>query len=202
LSLELGRVNKFLLLASLCAVAGCSRAPQQAPAEQGKAAGSQAAVDPHAVLGARWASMFADPAAVVAAANEFGYKAGTWTRSGSGFQSIGNEQALPKGLDRAIVRTGFRANGTTAGRVGAITFTFAVDQRGSRDTRQARNAVNIPRRIVAGFLSRFGVSPTDEIRGAVQTGRSATMVRDGGRIVVDSTPMAGGYRSIVTITPA
>jgi len=194
-------VNRsLLLLATLGALVGCSQTPQQAPEQQSNAVGSHLPPDAKAILAARWAAMFGNPAAVVAAANEFGYGAGAWTRSPRGDYRALGEQALPKNAEPPLVRTSFKVVGDAARQVDAITFTFLVDRRGGLDTREARDAVNIPRRIVAGFLSRFGVSPDDAVRRAVQTGLSATMIRDRGRIVVKSAPTAGGYRSDVTIS--
>jgi len=194
---------RLLIAGALFSLPACSRpAPQSA--EHREAADGQRALNPEAVLAARWAAMFANPAAVVAAANEFGYAASAWGRTATGgYQSLGAEQHLPAGTSPSIVHTGFKAIGAGAGRVDAITFTFAVDSTSSPDTRKTRDAVNIPRRIVAGFLSRFGVSPDDAVRRAVQTGTSTTMRVNSGSIAVEGRPAAdgAGYRSTVTIAP-
>ena len=192
-----------LLASGALSLAGCSSPSQQA-AEQRQAGDGQRSPDAEAVLAARWAAMFADPAAVIAAANEFGYAASPWSRAGSGsYQSLGIEQRLPAGSSPPIVRTGFKATGAGQGRVDAITFTFAVDRSRPPESKKARDATNIPRRVVGGFLSRFGLSPNDAVRSAVQNGTSTTMQVKGGGIVVKSEPVGavGSYRTTVTIAP-
>jgi len=192
-----------LLALGALSLAACSSPSQQA-AEQRQGSDGERSPDAEAVLAARWAAMFADPAAVIAAANEFGYAASAWSQAGTGsYQSLGVEQSLPAGSAVPIVRTGFKASGAGQGRVDAITFTFAVDRSKAPETKKARDAVNIPRRVVGGVLSRFGLSPDDAVRSAVQNGTSTTMQVKGGSIVVKSQPAGtgGSYRSTVIITP-
>jgi len=171
------RLDVSLLLASVSlALAGCggASAPEGAFNEaQAQAAG--VAPDPEKAMSDRWTGMFTDPAAIVAAANEFGYKIDGYKPTGNAaFRAAGVEQTLPDATAPVVIKTGFTASGAAAERVDTIVFTFDIDVKREPRSKTEAEIGRTPDRIVRGFLSRFGVGPGDEIRAALNNRQSAS----------------------------
>jgi hypothetical protein len=186
----------LLLLACGFATAACgSHAPQADPAlnEEMAAKVENRLMDPDKVMADRWKGMFANPARVVSAANEFDYQSSAYQQSGAGWRAIGKEQQLPKGADPAIlVKTGFAAAGAKADLVDTISFTFDVVQKRKATTQKEADSLRYPPRIVGGFLSRFEIGTGDEIRNALQGRTSASNEKYGVAMRVDAQPIPGG----------
>ncbi|MES2441254.1 MAG: hypothetical protein V4574_00360 [Pseudomonadota bacterium] len=197
------RLGPVLLggLAAL-ATAGCGGAkPDASATANAQAPMGNALLDPDKELARRWDKLFSDPAAAVAAANEFGYKAGPYAASGTTFGATG-EQLLPDAKAPVTVRTRFAATGAAAGRVDAVTFTFDISDTTRKNSAQLDKIQAYPSRIVRGFLGRFDVSAGDDARRAIQEFQSVTADRQGGGTVkVDtaSIPGAGANARRITV---
>ena len=196
----------LLLAAGL--MTGCDRGATPAaadPAPAPSAAAAKTTADREQVLGARWSQMFADPGAVIAAANELGYDAAPW-RSDAADRGFGAEatQQIARGPNSTVrIDTRFAASGA-AHQVESIRFRFEVAISAAPKTKADRDGVKIPRKLVTGFLGRINLSPNEEVRDALMNATSVTTRQHGGRIVVDSqgSPTIGSrYVMTVTITP-
>ncbi|MBC9033135.1 hypothetical protein IAG41_12115 [Sphingomonas sp. JC676] len=185
----------LLLIACGLATAACGHAPQADAAmnEEMAAKVENRLMDPDKVMADRWKGMFANPARVVSAANEFDYQSGAYRQSGTGWRAVGKEQLLPKDADPAIlVRTGFAATGAKADLIDTVSFTFDFVQKRKAKTQKEADSLRYPPRIVGGFLSRFEVGTGDEIRNALQGRTSASREKYGVAMRVNAQPIPGG----------
>ena len=202
-------MKRGALLLGLAALAmgSCKPAPK-APANESVAAAEGRAPDPTVVMTERWGKLFADPAAAIAAANEFGYKAGPLKPTGmapqfGAFGTKGVEQVLPEAKAPVTVTTNFFAHGPSADSLHDVSFFFDISDTTLNDTRAANNAQRLPARIVDGFLGRFEVGSGDDIKRAIKARTSGSAEMYGVRITVDSVPLPGkpnGRRLIVSIS--
>lgn len=201
-------MRRGLLLLGLAALAlgGCKSAPK-APANESVAAAEGRAPDPTVVMTERWGKLFADPAAVIAAANAFGYKAGPLEPAEYGkageFSTRGVQQVLPDAKSPVTVTTNFFANGATAGSLSDVSFSFDISDISRDDSREAGKAQRLPARIFDGFLGRFEVGSGDDIKRAIKARTSGSASFYGVRITVVSQPLPGkpkGRRLIVSVS--
>ncbi len=195
----------LLLLGTGLALAGCNGA-SDAKYNESEAAARGVAPDREAVLRDRWSKLFADPAAVVKAANEFGYAVPGYAQAGSGYRAEGKPQVLPAADAPITVKTDFLATGAKADRVESIEFTFDVAVNGKANSGKEADAARIPSRIVRGFLSRFDVGPGDAVNTAINQQQPVTAPLPGATIRVDALRAAGAPKGaaqlLVRIAPA
>ncbi|TPG20945.1 hypothetical protein EAH79_16100 [Sphingomonas koreensis] len=177
--------------------------------EQQQAAAEHRAPDPAKVMADRWQTLFTQPAKVIAAANEFGYKLGDFApaKAGTGYAATGTEQTLPAADAPATVKTSVTAEGDSADHLQAVTFVFDTHVTGNANSPKVRETLGMPRQIVNGFLSRFELNPGDPIVAALTKFTSATVSRSGATITVDTKPgatagPAADQHIIVTIAPS
>lgn len=191
-----------LLAAATLAATGCER---PAPAT-GSTQAQAPAPDDNAVLRSRWRAMFADPARVRQAANEFGYQVGAYALVTGGkrrHRMSGVEQVLPGGGVPTHVSTNFSASGNDAGQLDRIEFSFdIVRPERSPTSRKEHDALQIPRRAVQGFLGRFEVGPGDAVKRGLQDFTDASYTTPAVRIVVTARRLGPGRdRLVVDMTP-
>jgi hypothetical protein len=160
------------------------------------------APDRDTVYRERWASVFASPDAVIAAARDMGYDVGAYAEGRESFTTgYGTEQEYGEEDGKVAVATNFRALGTQADAVERITFTFTIT--GEPTTKGDRDTLRIPGRIVRGFLQRFEVGPDPKIQTALRDFTSASATEFGATVTVDAVPIettaAGETRLVVTM---
>ena len=195
----IGRLRLFapigaLALLSACHDDGGMNAEQMSSLnEEMLAQVQQRAPDPEKVMRDRWQAMFNDPAAVIAAANEFDYDAGALTATGGtpAFRTDGKTWVHPVAKAPIEVTGDFNATGADKSRLDAITFTFQVVENSEPTTKKERDALKLPKTVLGGFLSRFQLGMGDDVLRALTTGSSATSTAPGGRIVVIAQPVPG-----------
>lgn len=209
-------MRRLPLVASLAALAlaGCNAGDESALGnggdavmnEETRAAHEQRAPDPELVMHDRWSELFGDPARVVSAANEFGYGASPYAATGAtpAYRAAG-EQAIGEANAPVRIASSFTAAGASANRIDTVTFTFDVHVAGNPQSRDVREALNTPRRIVNGFFGRFGVGPGDAVTGALTRLESGNATRYGVRTTVVTTPLSDtagpmDRRVVVTVT--
>ncbi len=171
--------------------------------EQQRAAMEHRAPDGEKVRAERWMSIFRSPDAVLASAADMGYQSHPYTEGRESFGTgYSPEQTLPEGDSPVKITTAFRVVGVGPEQITDIAFTF--DIKGDFDAPKAKDALAIPRRIVAGFLGRFEVGPGDEIADALRNLTSAETSQYGVLLNVDAVPGAtdSEKRLIVTISRA
>lgn len=182
--------HSLLLIVAAAPLAGCGAAHDPSLNEQQAAAAQNRAPNREKVMADRWAQLFTNPAAVVAAANDFGFKADGYKASGKGYAATG-KVTWPEKPNGIAVESVFEATGPKADAIETIRFTLDVKHDAKPDER-ARDSYGYVRRLVLGFLSRFEVGPGDTINGALQRRESAKDVQHGVSIVVDANPISGG----------
>jgi hypothetical protein len=180
----------LVLIAAPAALAGCGTARDPAMNEQQAAAAQQRAPDPEKVMSERWAQIFAHPAAVVAAANDFDFAIPGYKTEGKGFAARG-AASWPKEPGAVAVKAQFAATGPSAETIDTISFAFDVTHKGKVD-RRAAELYRYPVRVVNGFLGRFEVGPGDIVNGAIRRRESAKTELHGVSAVVDAQPIKGG----------
>lgn len=183
-----------LALLSACHDHGGMNAEQLATLnEEMLAQVQQRAPDPEKVMRDRWQAMFGNPAAVIAAANEFGFAAGDFASTGGtpAFRTAGIPWINPRAKAPIEVTGDFNATGAAKDRIDTITFTFKVVMNSEPKTKKDREALKVPKRVLGGFLSRFQLGMGDDVLRAVNTGSSATATAPGARIVVIAQPVPG-----------
>ncbi|MDQ0247999.1 hypothetical protein J2W22_000046 [Sphingomonas kyeonggiensis] len=180
----------LLLIVAAAPLAGCGAAHDPSLNEQQAAAAQNRAPDRDKVMADRWGQIFSNPAAVVAAANDFGFKVEGYKAAGKGFAATG-KVTWPEEPNGIAVESAFEATGAKADTIETIRFTFDVKHEEKLDGR-ARDSYGYVRRIVLGFLARFEVGPGDTINGALQRRESAKDVQHGVSIIVDANPIGGG----------
>jgi hypothetical protein len=192
-----------LLLPACMAVAGCGGADTHA---NGTAQAATGMIDPEKVMAERWQSVFGDPAKAIAAANEFGYKAGAYAaKAGSPAYGAAGAQVLPDAEAPIAIATSFAAAGGKPDRIDTITFSFDVTRNGKPKTKKEADAAKSPGGIVGGFLSRFEVGTGDDVRQAIAARASTEVELHGVTIKVAGQPLPGGKsaddrRLVVTLS--
>jgi hypothetical protein len=197
------RYGVLLLGVTCLALGGCGGKPavaNHASQHEDKVA------DPQKEMESRWAKLFADPAAVIAAANEFGYKVGPLKAPESGAAGAstdGVEQILPNPTAPVTVTTNVRIQSAAANRVESVAFSFDISDATRDDSPALSKTQRYPARIVDGFLGRFQVGSGDDIKRAIKARTSAETTRYGAKITVDAVPLPRapkGRRLIVTFS--
>ena len=181
----------LLLIVAAAPLAGCGRAQDPNLNEEQAAAADQRAPNPEKVMAERWAQIFANPKAVVAAANDFPpFKIDGFKPEKNGFAARG-EASYPEKPGAVTIKALFDATGATADKVDSIRYTFDVTHKGQVD-QAAAEIYRYPIRLVNGFLGRFQVGPGDVINSALRRRESAKADLHGTSIVVDAQPIKGG----------
>ena len=180
----------LLLIGAPAALAGCGGGHDATLNEEQAAAAEQRAPDPQKVLRDRWSQLFANPTAVVAAANELELASTPYQAQGAGFAAKG-AVSLPREPGPVTVKAQFGAAGKTADQIDTISFTFDVASKGKVDVRAA-DAYRYPLRLIIGFLQRFQVGTGDQLNAALRRFESAKADLPGASAVVDSQPIKGG----------
>jgi hypothetical protein len=181
----------LLLIVAAAPLAGCGGAHDSANLnEEQAAAAQQRAPDPEKVMAERWAQIFANPKAAVAAANDFQYKVPGYLPAGKDFEAKG-AATYPEAPKAIAIDSSFIATGAAADKLDTVVFTFDVRHKGKVD-RESAETYRVPVRVVLGFLGRFNVGPGDTILGALRRRESASAELHGVPVKVDAQPIAGG----------
>ncbi|MDG2534761.1 hypothetical protein P6144_13950 [Sphingomonas sp. HITSZ_GF] len=178
----------LLLIVAAAPLAGCGAAQDPSHNEQQAAAAAQRAPDADKVMAERWAQMFANPKAVVAAANELGYKVEVTTNKG--FDAKGG-MTLPEKPKAVTVNAGFDAQGATADALDSITFSFDAQREGTPDRKDAE-AYRFPSQLVRGFLGRFELGPGDTLNTAINQRKAVSVALPGANAEILTKPIAVG----------
>jgi hypothetical protein len=191
------RVAALLLTTAALALGGCGSPASRQPLNESQAAAAGVAPDSETVMKDRWSKLFGNPAAVIAAANEFGYKAPAYKATGGSpaFLTKGTEQVLPETPGPIAVRTNFAAHGAQADHVDAVDFSFDIDVKRKPKSSREADSGRIPTRVIQGFLGRFGVGTGDEIRNAINQRRSDSRTLHGYVISVDVQSLPGSLNA-------
>ena len=184
-----------VLLLTTCGLAlgGCGSSAPKQPLNESQAAAAGVAPDSETVMKDRWRKLFGDPAAVVAAAKEFGYQLDGYKATGAkpAYAATSPALVLPKEPGALKIRTDFAARGSEASRVDTIDFRFDVDVTRKPKSKREADDVRIPLRVVQGFLGRFQVGTGDDIRNAINQRRSDSRTLHGYVISVDVQSLPG-----------
>lgn len=182
------------LLIALSLLAGCSgRAGSDAALNEEMAAiAEQRAPVPEKVFTDRWRQMFANPKAVVAAANDLGFLAGDYAAAGAQFRSDGAAQTAPRPGAPMTVVSDFAAIGSAAGQVDSIIFVFDITRRAPVDDRTEKELLKNPRRFVRGFLQRFQIGPDDRLIAGITAPKTVKFQDYGANVEVTDTKLPGG----------
>jgi hypothetical protein len=176
--------------------------------EQQRAQVEHRAPDPATVWSQRWAAMFNDPAKLITAINEMGYKVGGYAPAtgGTGYTATSAEVTLPAGqaTPPATVKTSAALTGDTADHVQTITFTFDTHVAGDPNSDEVHDILGYPRQIINGVLQRFQVHPGDPITQGLTQFTPATWSEHGVTMTLQATPATGDrtadHHIVVTVS--
>lgn len=145
------------------------------------------------VMQDRWRQMFANPAAIRAAAGDFGFQAGELTATGAdpAYRMSAPDQLYPRADAPITIDVSFEATGPAADRVDRIRFSFKAVMHSKPINKKDREIVKAPLTTVRGFLGRFNLGLSHEIADAIRSGESAIETTEGSRIVIVAQPVPG-----------
>lgn len=196
---------RALPLAVCLALAGCGGGAPSA--SNGTAPMQNDLLDPATEMARRWGTVFTDRPTIAAAAKDLGYKIGAMTATGTkpAFRATSEAQIVT--IERSPLKTTtvMTMAGASAERVDGYAFSFDVGGDDGRETKPATESDKVPRRVLLGFLQRFGVAPDDEIKLALKTNRPIVKALAGATIAYTPSPPADpkrkrNHRSVLTIT--
>ncbi|MBX9814343.1 MAG: hypothetical protein A4S12_03185 [Proteobacteria bacterium SG_bin5] len=190
-------------------LAGCSGQAGDTAAlnEEMAAAAEQRPPVPAKVFTDRWRQMFANPQAVIAAANDLGFLVDAYAKAGETYRADGVAQVAPRPKAPFTLVSDFAAVGRDAKQIDSIVFVFDITRQGKVDERAERELLKIPRRFLRGFLQRFQLGADDRLIAGVVVPRATAFEDHGARVAVTTAPIPGGsgagsHHIVVTFTRA
>lgn len=183
-----------LALLGALALAGCSGQAGGDPNlnEEMAAIAEQRPPVPAKVFTDRWRQMFANPQAVIAAANDLGFLVDAYVKAGNVYRADGTAQAAPRLNAPMSIVSDFAAVGRDPKQIDSIVFVFDITRHGKIDERAERELLKIPRRFLRGFLQRFQLNPDDRLIAGVVAPKSVAFDDHGAKIAVTDTLVPGG----------
>lgn len=195
--------------AGVLLLAGCGGAGGDTAAlnEEMAAIAEQRPPVPAKVFADRWRQMFANPQAVIAAANDVGFLVDAYAKAANAYRADGVAQIAPRPNAPFTIVSDFAAVGRDAKQIDSIVFVFDVKRQGTADERAERELLKIPRRFLRGFLQRFQLGPDDRLLQGVVVPKSVAFDDHGAKIAVGVSPVSGGKGAgnnhiVVTFTRA
>jgi hypothetical protein len=204
-----GVVLRVGVMAGAALLAGCGGQAGDTSAlnEEMAAIAEQRPPVPAKVFADRWRQMFANPQAVIAAANDLGFLVDAYAKAGDVYRADGTAQVAPRPGAPISIVSDFAAVGRDAKQIDSIVFVFDITRQGQVDERAERELLKIPRRFLRGFLQRFQLNPDDRLIAGVVAPKSVAFEDHGASIAVTETPVPGGsgagsHHIVVTLTRA
>jgi hypothetical protein len=152
---------------ALLAATACSSASESANIANAAAASKAGVLDPATVTAERWTNLYAESAALIAAANDLGFSNGPMTATGAtpAFSSTGPALDIPFERVRKPSTATLVIEGAAADRVDRIGLTYELRARDKVEFERAKTGF---RNLVFGIMQRRETYPDTRVNAALR----------------------------------